>query len=162
MGKSNKVSGQELRVDDGTKVCKRCERGSKYKHGHDKTCPKSKYYVDRVGGTSKGNSNNNIKKKKEAEEKTQEDEKKQETEAARTLKQKTQEKQTAEKKTQEANSRTLKQKAEEEKKVQAAVKNKEAHEYVPDLVESAKIKLESNIKTGSTNGSNSNNNNFTQ
>ena len=33
------------RVDDGTKLCTRCVRGPKYKHGHDITCQRSQNYV---------------------------------------------------------------------------------------------------------------------
>ena len=67
-----------LRVDEGTKDCKRCDRGPRYKHGHDVTCPLSVKYIGggvKGSGTDNGKGKgNNIKKTQEAEKKTQEDE----------------------------------------------------------------------------------------
>ena len=50
-----------LRVDDGTKECKSCILGPKYKHGHDVTCQRSRKYDvgGGVGGVGKDKSKNN-------------------------------------------------------------------------------------------------------
>ena len=98
-----------LRVDEGTKDCKRCVKGPRYKHGHDVTCPLSVKYIGggvKGSGTDNGKGKgkgNNIKKTQEAEKKTQEDEKEQEAE----------------------NRALKKEKAEKEKKEQAAKKQQD-------------------------------------
>ena len=121
-----------IRVDGGMKVCTECVKGCKYKHGHDVTCPSSKYYdaVVRVGGIGNGNSNsnNNIKDKDKdkAEDwalKKQEAETKKKDNLARSLKGVNEEKQAAEKKKQEK--KAEKEKTEKEEKEQATEKKKQ-------------------------------------
>ena len=114
-----------LRVDEGTKKCKRCFKGRTYKKGHDVTCQYAAYYIGggvKGSGIDKGKDKDKDKAENRAL-KEQEIETKKKDNLARSLKGVNEEKQAAEKKKQEK--KAEKEKTEKEEKEQATEKKKQ-------------------------------------